>query len=111
MEILTWAPDFGIKVDFEPRIREAKFGNGYSQRSAAGPNSNLMKFSGVTWTGKTEVVGKQINDFFTRHEGWKSFLWTPPTGTTQKKFICKKWSMQVSFHNVYSVTADLEEVI
>lgn len=106
---LTYKPDYGAKKEHQPNVREVKFGDGYSQRSAQNLNANPQKWS-LDFTHKTTTVASTIDAFFASREGWQSFTWTPPGETVARKFTCRKWSRTVVALDVENITAELEEV-
>jgi len=78
-------PRFGLrpKITFETIV--AKFGDGYSQRGAAGINNRIDEWP-LTFALLDEDC-KEIVDFIDDHEGHKEFLWSPPS-LTEGTYIC-----------------------
>lgn len=76
IEIFEWVPDDEATSDGTFRVRKCQFGDGYAQVSGDGPNSEEAPWS-LTFGG-TEAEMAPILSFVRRHDGHRSFLWTPP---------------------------------
>lgn len=93
METFTFAPNWGMKLSKEPKVKTITFGDGYEQRLKQGLNHNLRSYS-LTFSGDINQM-QQIEAFLDRHEGYKAFcgpLTTPrkvnsnvQNGTLSKK--------------------------
>lgn len=59
-------------------VREAKFGDSYTQKSGDGINSSTTSWS-ITYSGKLADV-KKVKDFLDERAGYKSFIWEDPWG-------------------------------
>ncbi|MCS3433706.1 phage tail protein [Klebsiella sp. BIGb0407] len=64
-------------TEYNQTIRKAQFGDGYSQVSEDGINSEQIKFP-YSYRGPL-ATAISIRDFCRRHRT-KSFIWTPPHG-------------------------------
>ncbi len=110
-EVFTWVPDYnGTGGDFEPKVKRAQFGNGYSQRAPDGLNNNPAMWS-VSFLGRH--YGDEIQliiDFLEALSGSEYFLWTPPRASGQIKVICPKWSRRPSKGIYDDLTATFEQV-
>lgn len=110
MSEFTWMPDRGFTTETAPRVRTAKFGDGYSQRVADGIN-NLDQTWNLTFNSRSLEDADAIEAFLVSKEGAISFTWTPPGTVTEYWVICPKWSLvyesefsrniSVSFEKVY----------
>jgi phage-related protein len=89
MAVFTHVPDKGLGQEETPRVREAPFGDGYSQRVGDGINSVDEVFN-LNFTVRTKAEITAIASFLRGEAGVTSFQWTPPDGV-QRRFICKKW--------------------
>lgn len=104
------SPDYGLSKESEPAIREAKFGDGYSQRVTFGLNQNPKTWP-ITWANISNSDASQIEEFLdARAVDCQSFTWTPPDGATAYKWICKKWSKKMLSYNRNMVTATFMQV-
>lgn len=113
-------PDDALEVSVTPKIREARFGDGYSQRSPVGLNNTpeswrlLYERKPLDPTSSTYPSGtcETVYQFFKDRGGWEAFTWTPPGQTASKKFICKSFSRTLDYYtrNIQTVTALIEEV-
>lgn len=107
METFTFAPNWGMKLSREPKVKTLAFGDGYEQRLKQGLNHNLRSYS-LAFSGDVAKM-RQIDDFLTRHEGYKAFLWTP-RHSTQGKFKCEKWEIdQTESH--WTISCEFKEVV
>ncbi|EMQ7843128.1 phage tail protein, partial [Escherichia coli] len=79
-----------MEVNSQPSVREVRFGDGYSQRMAAGLNADLKTYR-VTLS-VTREEARHLEAFLAEHGGWKAFLWTPPYAWRQIKVTCAAWS-------------------
>jgi phage-related protein len=105
-------PVYSSAKTTELRVREAKFGDGYSQRIAAGLN-----VEGEEWTLQFVLLVSQadtVEAFMRARGGVEAFLWTPPREATAKRWVCAQWSrqpslpgtdeMRLTFRRVYDLT-------
>lgn len=76
IETFTWVVESGVTPDISYRVKEAQFGDGYTQTYADGINNKAESYA-ITITCQ-KGRAKEIMDFFDRHAGWKSFFWTSP---------------------------------
>ena len=95
----------------EMRVREASFGDGYSQRVADGLNAE-----GEEWSLVFRLLVSQadtVEAFLRARGGFEAFLWTAPREATAKRWICGQWSrepaqpgtddMRMTFRRVYDL--------
>ena len=109
MALFTWNPDANVGPDHEPRIREAKFGDGYSQRAQDGLNADMETLP-LSFTGrvKSEIVA--IDAFLQNKGAVTSFTFVSPLDGVTKSYICKKWSPRVNSSPVASLTCVFSQV-
>ena len=105
----TWLPSYGAAASNEPRIKTAKFGDGYEQRSADGLNANPENWT-LSFTNRDVAEIDAIDAFLDARGAVEYFLWTPPRQSTAKKFICKKWERQIIVGVTDSLTATFTQV-
>lgn len=106
MDTFTWMPDYeGTELQEEPRILEAKFGDGYAQRLGDGINNNAPVLP-LTFTNIDVTTANAIVAFFRAHGGTTPFLWTPPDETGTWQWVCKKWSKRYTGFGTRTLTAE-----
>lgn len=107
MSTFTWSPAPGPTMQVKPRVRTAKFGDGYQQRVADGIHAMPRSWS-LTFTRETADIDA-IEAFLQARAGVESFDWTPPSGAAGK-WICNAWSRTAIYRNVMGITATFDEV-
>lgn len=109
MSTFTWSPAPGAIQIKKPRIRTAKFGDGYQQRVTDGinpsPRSWSLKFTRLT----ADIDAIEAFLDARANAGVESFTWTPPSGPIGK-WICAEWSRPVPELNVQEINAKFDEV-
>ncbi|WCO82123.1 minor tail protein [Pseudomonas phage vB_PpS_SYP] len=78
IETFTWPVEREIDPTIEYKTTTVQFGDGYVQEIAEGINNKTEEYSIRVHAYGAEA--KSIKDFFDRHQGYKSFYWTPPLG-------------------------------
>ncbi|WP_342649080.1 phage tail protein [Pseudomonas sp. REB1044] len=86
IETFSWPTERGEAAQVEYRVRESRFGDGYRQVVADGPNNKQDSYP-ITAAGTRAEVRKMM-EFFDRHGGAKAFLWYTPMGDLGL-FTCK----------------------
>lgn len=80
-ETFSYQTRVGASGDIAQRVWANDFGDGYSQSGGTGINTKSqsweLSLSGLLQEGD-DLLG--VRDFLDRHEGYKSFNWTPPGG-------------------------------
>lgn len=107
-QTFTPAPDYGCQLQKKPRVRAAKFGDGYQQRVADGINTAPEEWS-LTFSARTASEANTILQFLEDRAGVESFWWISPRGTTGR-FICPEWTHSPSSYSTHTVTAKFEQV-
>lgn len=107
METFIFQPNWGMKLEKEPKVKTLVFGDGYEQRMPQGLNHNLRQYS-LTFSGASARI-REIESFLDRHAGYKAFLWTPHESTVGK-FKCEKWSVEQS-EGFARLSCEFKEVI
>jgi phage-related protein len=108
-ETFTYVPNYGASQDIQPRVKSAKFGDGYEQRFNDGINSLAQVWS-LSFSNRVFSEINSIEDFLKARAGVEYFEWTPPRQTTPIKVICRQWQRQISFATSDSLTAKFEQV-
>lgn len=108
IETFTYERQAGAMGQIDYRIREAQFGDGYSQAIADGINNKVQTWP-LSFEGGIEII-QPIIDFFDRHQGYKSFYWTPPGSSTPLLFRASKVSLTSKGAGVFSLSAEFKQV-
>lgn len=110
MPLLTFTPEVQPSpgTGFRPKIKlfKAEFGDGYSQAVPVGLNHIRRELS-LKWEGLTQAQAAYINDFFTDHGGYLTFLYQPVGESAPIKWTCGEWNMTAG--SPWTMTAKLEE--
>lgn len=88
--------------EIDHKVNETSFGDGYVQATSIGINNKTATWS-ITAIGKARYI-RPIMDFIDRHQGSKSFYWTPAEGE-QGRYRTSKYKIQNSGSDVYRVSA------
>lgn len=102
-------PSRGYSKKSEPKVNRIQFGDGYTQRVAAGIN-NLKESWSLSWTNIPTDAALAIVSFLEARAGVEYFLWIPPDSTTTYKVICASWDVEYVSHIAHTVTCDFERV-
>jgi phage-related protein len=100
------APTIGITGDGALALRTAKFGNGYTQDAADGPNNESQTWP-LTWTlNATNAVA--LMAFIRAHAQGQTFFWTPPLGV-QGYYVITKYQIQAQDGSYYTINSTWEQ--
>tara|TARA_B100001175_G_C19487422_1_gene630609 strand:+ start:376 stop:786 length:411 start_codon:yes stop_codon:yes gene_type:complete len=113
-------PDKTLNRQTQPKVRVAKFGDGYQQRIADGLNTLRDTFT-VNFVNRLKAEADDIEAFFRTKKAVTAFSFTYPdsnSGTndsegspvTTIKVVCTQWSQSWSNSGSYSITATFERV-
>lgn len=108
MEEFKWRPETAYQVSHEPKVKVAKFGNGYEQRVKDGINNQLKTYQ-LSFI-KHADIGKQINEFLKARGAVESFLWLTSDDNSKRKFVCRGWQVTPRT-SVWQIDCSFEEVI
>lgn len=100
----TLAPSRGSK----PRVRRATFGDGYTQRTADGLNTEGESWS-LVWTMSVADCDT-VDAFLKARAGVEAFLWTPPREGSAKKWLCPQWQRDFIDKTTDRISATFERV-
>lgn len=93
-----------------PRVLKATFGDGYGQRAADGLNPVPRTFE-VSWTGYSNALIDEMDDFLEARGGHEAFNWTPPLGGGPAgQFTCEDFARSPRVHDWSELTATFVEV-
>jgi len=107
MAEFTWLPDYGAAKQSKAIVRQAKFGDGYSQRARFGINDIDENWQ-VTFTNRDQTEADEIEDFFQERAGTQSFSWLPPGEDAEQSFIATEWNKSVPHAGLYTITATFQ---
>lgn len=107
MPTWTWPVVAGQRVEIAPRVRVAKFGDGYEQRVADGINTQLRRFE--VRLAADEFTVKAADDFLRTRGGVEAFDWTA-LDHRPGKWVCRSWSICYSAGGGAELDATFEEV-
>lgn len=108
IEVFTWERQSGAQGKIDYRVRTAQFGDGYAQSVADGLNNEVQTWP-LTFEGGLNVI-QPIKDFFKRHQGYKSFYWTPPGETAPLLFRVQNVTFTSIGGGIYSITGEFKQV-
>lgn len=108
MATFSYTPDFGLNISKSPRVKIAKFGDGYEQRVADGINTNAATYS-LAFNARSDSEAAGIIAFLDARAGVEAFDWTTPDGVTGK-FVCSDYNRTMSRYNINNVTATFRQV-
>ncbi|MFJ3259651.1 phage tail protein [Pseudomonas sp. NPDC086581] len=105
-EVFTWDARVGAQGDVNQSALESRFGDGYAQALAVGINNSQQSWA-LTFTGKQARM-QPIKDFFDRHKGAASFIWTPPLGEPGL-YRCKGYKIGTHGRRNFTLSATFEQ--
>jgi phage-related protein len=108
MSTFTWSVSYSSSKSVKPRVKQAKFGDGYSQESPDGINNVAEEWS-VSFENIDVSTFTNIETFFKDHGGYIAFDWTTPDGLTAR-FKCREWQFSHSAYQLRTGTAKFEQV-
>lgn len=100
----------GASGDIKQRAWENDFGDGYIQSGGTGINGNSQEWSHQL-VGSLEE-GQELHlvrDFLDRHEGYRSFLWTPPGGT-QGRYKVNGYKLDPQGAGLFRISFTMKQV-
>jgi len=110
MATFTYAPDWGCKPTMQPRILQAKFGDGYDQRAGDGLNTRLPVWP-LTFSVRTQTEATAIAAWLAMNNADVTpFDWVAPDGTVGK-WIANKWTPATpDDYGSWSVQVEIRQV-
>lgn len=99
----NYVPDRNFRKASAPRVRETKFGDGYSQRVQDGINYMNESWD-LTFNNRSFTDISTMRTFLEGKGGVVAFTWTPP-GETEIKVICRDWSIETITHTGTDATS------
>lgn len=92
MSDFEWKPSAQTRLEEEPKVLSARFGDGYEQRTLDGINAIAQIWS-VAFRNRPTAEANAILNFLRAKSGVTPFTWTPPAGA-EIRVICRKWPKQ-----------------
>ncbi len=96
-----------------PRVRTAKFGDGYEQRTPDGINAMEREFPALVWTPLSAANKDVILNFLRARKGSEPFRWTPPAEAqsivvkavtwTVRRASGPWWTVEATFVRVFDL--------
>ncbi|QKV15307.1 phage tail protein [Escherichia coli] len=108
MKTFRWKVKPDMEVNSQPSVREVRFGDGYSQRMAAGLNADLKTYRVTLSVTREEAPAS--GSVPAEHGGWKAFFRKPPYAYRQIKVTCAGWSARVGMLRV-EFSAEFKQVV
>lgn len=102
------SPDFGYKFETVPRANSTPFGDGYSQRTQDGLNTQLRSTT-LTFTNRTTVEKDILESFLDDQYGVLNFLWRPEGDAFPAIWYAPHWTIQENSAGRWTVTIDVRE--
>lgn len=109
-ETFTYCTRVGATGDIMQRAWENEFGDGYIQAGGIGINTKSQSWD-ISVVGRMAPGDDLLNirDFLDRHEGYKSFLWTPPGGT-QGRYSANGYKLNAAGAGIITLSATFKQV-
>lgn len=108
MAAFAWFVSLNSSREIAPRVREAKFGDGYAQSIGDGINTQPRSWS-VRIDNTDAAEADAIDTFLVARDGSEAFDWTDPRGHVGR-WVCKRWNLTEHGGGVASISATFEEV-
>lgn len=99
----------GIEKAVETRIHEASFGDGYTQRAAAGLNNIREKWT-IEYRWLTTTDHNTLMATIQTAGGYGVISWTPPDSSTAKNYIIRGWNVIAEAAGFWTVRIELSQV-
>ena len=91
-------PNYQARKTTAPRVNVSQFNDGYQHRIKFGLNTKPYVWS-LTFN-VSETDSDTIETFLeARADDGASFDWTPPSSSTQYKWICSAWTKTIPYKN------------
>ncbi|PHM46495.1 phage tail protein [Xenorhabdus miraniensis] len=86
LEEFTYIPRVNPTGDITQKVRSVQFGDGYTQRSGDGINSEHQSWT-LSFVGNKQYIDG-IRQFLARHGGYRTFKWKNPLLDTGL-YVCR----------------------
>lgn len=106
----AYGPTYPYEESIDPRVKTAKFADGYEQRTGDGINTMPGEIP-LTWENLTQAEHDYIWTFFKDRGGIEAFQWTPPQESTPRKFkTLGAFKHAMNDKGVWTITATFKEL-
>lgn len=106
----VWVESPGTSLEETPRVRTAKFGDGYEQRALDGLNAVEQRWP-LQFNDVDNAIADEMIAFLRTHSGVTAFDYVPLWATVAIRVICRSWRRsQGSQYGVSSISATFEQV-
>lgn len=102
-------PNYGSRIKKRPKLREATFGDGYTQRTGVGLN-NVDKTLELEWPTLSAAEADTIEAFFESHDDGTHFLYQEPRAAAASKYIVREWDREMVAFDTDAIFATFERV-
>ncbi|UVL70598.1 phage tail protein [Pseudomonas protegens] len=109
-ETFSFCTRVGASGEIKHRTWENEFGDGYVQSGGTGINGKSQEWTHQA-AGSLEA-GQELRlmrDFLDRHEGYKSFFWTPPGGTLGR-YKVKDYKLDPQGAGLFRISFTMKQV-
>ena len=97
-------PSPGGRRNYDFKLLEAEFGDGYSQVAPRGLNHMRRKIS-LSWEALTQAQWEEIVGFLEERQGCEPFMYIPYGETEPMFWTCKQWDHGTN-SGVWTVSAE-----
>lgn len=104
----TYTPDYNAQLTQKPRVLEARFGDGYTQRVGDGINIAPRIWT-LTFNTRTDDEIAPILAFLQARNGIEAFNWTDPDGVTGV-YVCREWRRTAVNKGINDLSTTFEQV-
>ncbi|HCF6345162.1 phage tail protein [Pseudomonas aeruginosa] len=110
-ETFSYCTRLGATGETAQRTWQNDFGDGYVQSGGTGINTRSETWDGMTIIGRLEAGDDLLGAraFLDRHEGYRSFLWTPPGGV-QGRYRCNGYKLRPLGGGLYELSFTFVQV-
>lgn len=109
MPTFTWTPSFSARATTRPRVRVARFSDGYEQRQADGINTRVTTWD-LTFTNRSAAETSALIAFLEARNAVEAFDWTPPFEASAIRVVCREWSKTINVYDSITVSAQFVQV-
>lgn len=107
----NYAPTYSATKKSEPKLRIARFGDGYEQRVTFGlPGHQNPKEWSLTFELSDNDANTVEHFLDARAADASSFTWSPPDNTGEAKWVCSSWSRELYNYKRSRVSATFRQV-
>ena len=101
-------PSVGSSLKPEISLFRADFGDGYSQAAPRGLN-HIRRVASLRWDVLTRAEKNAIEAHFVERGGNKSFRYTVPGDTSERRYTCDDWNITTIGGSLFAIEATFRE--